>query len=470
MSAVFTLDEVLSATAGRLHGEPLPGVTFSSVSTDTRALGSGALFVALVGERFDGHMFLAEAAKQGAAAALVQSGVTLPAGVPSSLRLIAVEDTLVALGRLARHHRRRFSIPIGAITGSNGKTTTKEMVAAILETGGPALKTQGNLNNEIGVPLTLFRLEPTHTAAVIEMGMNHLGEIARLTAITEPDAGLITVVQAAHLEGLGTIDNVGKAKGELFHGLSERATAVVNLEDPRIVAQAKSSGRRMLTFGRGPDAAVRLVEASSRGAEGQLLKISHQGMTHEVPLHFLGDHNALNATGAFALALALGFSAERCAQGLSRARPHDRRLQLVPAQHGVQVLDDCYNANPSSMAAALETLATQAVAAGGRAIAVLGDMLELGAEEARAHRELGERTAAVAPVAAFFGPRSAAAAEAARTHIDSAHFTDMDALLAWLMPRLKEKDTVLVKGSRGMRLERVVQALTGTAAAGDGHL
>lgn len=460
--ARFTAQEILEATKARACAAG-PG-TFSAVCTDTRALLPGSLFVALVGERYDAHQFLDQAARGGAVGAVVEAGLAR-AATPEGFALFEVSSTLEALGALARLHRRRFGGPVGAVGGSNGKTTTKEMVGAILATRGPALKTEGNFNNEIGVPLTLFRLEPTQVAAVVELGMNHAGEVARLTAIAEPDAGLITVVQPEHLEGLGSLEGVARAEGELFFGLKPSATAVVNLDDPLIVAQAKASGAKTLTFGRAEEAQVRLVSVEARGREGLTATVRHAGVDHPIRLAFIGEHNAQNATGAFALALALGYSPAECVAGLEAARPYARRLNVVEAPGGVTVIDDCYNANPASMQAALETLRT--LAQGGRAIAVLGDMLELGSGEEEAHRELGARAAALAQKVAFFGPRSASGAEAAvAQRLEARHFTEVEPLVDWVKPELKAGDVVLVKGSRGMRLERVVAALTGQPAGG----
>jgi UDP-N-acetylmuramoyl-tripeptide--D-alanyl-D-alanine ligase len=466
MAVRFSEDQVLEATSGRWLQRGARA-SYEAVCTDTRQLAPGCLFVALEGERFDAHRFLADAAAGGAAGALVQAGKPLPP-LPPGFGVLEVRSTLAALGALALFHRRRFKLPVGAVTGSNGKTTTKEMVAAILSTRGPALKTEGNLNNEVGVPLTLFNLLPSHVAAIIEMGMNHAGELSRLTAFAEPDAGLITVVQPAHLMGLGSLEGVASAKGELFRGLRRGATAVVNLDDPRIVQQAQGLAARRLTFGRGPEADVQLLEVRLRGREGMTLEVRCDGQRHEVPLAFVGEHNAQNATGAIALALALGYRAAECVEGLSQARPHARRLNVLPTAAGYTVLDDCYNANPASMEAALQTV--ERLAEGGRPVAVLGDMLELGDDEAREHARLGARAAAHARVVAFFGPRSAQGYQAASALGQAAaHFTEIEPLLAWLRPRLEAKDVVLVKGSRGMRLERVVHALTGQEAAEGGH-
>jgi UDP-N-acetylmuramoyl-tripeptide--D-alanyl-D-alanine ligase len=378
---------------------------------------------------------------------------------------------LAALGALARFHRHRFRVPVGAVTGSNGKTTTKELVAAILATRGPALKTQGNLNNEVGLPQTLFGFLPSHVSAVVELGMNHAGEIGRLTAIADPDAGLITSIQPAHLLGLGSIEGVANAKGELFRGLRSEATAVVNADDPRVVDQAKLVLCRKLTYGRAAQADVRLTRVEPQGTKGQQLGIAYRGQEYAVALSLLGAHNALNAAGAFALAVALGLRPEECVAGLGSATAHTRRLEVGKTAAGVTVIDDCYNANPASMAAALATLADLAV--GGRGVAVLGDMLELGLEEENAHAELGALAAKSAGRVAFFGPRTKGSLKAASSLGDAArHFDDVEPLVAWLQQSLTAADVVLVKGSRGMRLERVVDALLppkDSQSSGGGH-
>ncbi len=468
MAVRFSDDQVLKATGGR-RVRPGARASFDSVCTDTRALRPGCLFVALKGERFDAHEFLFQAGEGGAAGVLVQAGATYKMPSPE-IAVYEVPDTLVALGALAKAHRARFKIPLGAITGSNGKTTTKELTGAILETRGASLRTQGNLNNEVGVPLTLFELTPRHVAGVIEMGMNHPGEIGRLVAIAQPAAALITVVQPAHLEGLGSIDGVAKAKGEIFEGLAPGATAVVNVDDPRIVAQAArcQPGVKQLTWGRAEGAEVRLTRVEPHGRDGLAITVHHAGKDWPIALNLIGDHNAHNATGAFALALALGYSPNECVRGLEAAQAHARRLQLLDAPGGVTVIDDCYNANPASMSAALDAL--KGIAVEGRAVAVLGDMLELGAGEAKEHETIGVKASDIAALIAFFGPRSKAgwAQAAKKLGANARHFEDVGELNAWLKSQLGKGDWVLVKGSRGMKLERVVDALTGRQSGG-GH-
>jgi UDP-N-acetylmuramoyl-tripeptide--D-alanyl-D-alanine ligase len=467
MAVRFSQMQVKDATGARLVRAG-SRASFDAICTDTRSLTPGCLFVALQGETFDANDFLLQAAEKGAAGVVAMAGRGGALEGKPDVTVFEVPDTLHALGRLGRAHRERFKIPIGAVTGSNGKTTTKELIASILQTRGPALKTHGNLNNEIGVPLTLFGLEPRHVAAIVEMGMNHAGEIARLTDIARPDAGLITVVQPAHLEGLGSIEGVAMAKGELFEGLGPAATAVVNLDDERVAGQAARAKGKVLTFGRSAKAEVRLTSVTAQGREGLSLSIDAGGKTFEVALRLVGDHNATNATGAFAMGLALGYQPEECVRGLESAQAHARRLQLLDAPNGVTVVDDCYNANPASMSAALETLS--GLASRGRPVAVLGDMLELGADEASAHTQMGITASDRAQVVAFFGPRMRAAhAQAVKKLGEAArHFDDVAALAAWLAHELKAGDVVLVKGSRGMRLERVVEALTGQTSSG-GH-
>jgi UDP-N-acetylmuramoyl-tripeptide--D-alanyl-D-alanine ligase len=467
MTATFTSDELAGATGGRWIGAP-PG-EIAGISTDTRSLQAGSLFVALRGERFDAHEYLAEAAARGARAAVVaESRAALRQGQGgrplevAGLSLLAVPDTLAALGAIARHHRRRFSIPVVAVTGSNGKTTTREMIASILGTMGPVLRNEGNLNNEVGVPLTLLGLSAAHRFAVIEMGMSHPGEIARLAAIAEPQVGVVTLAAPAHLEGLGSVEAVADAKAELYQGLPAGGIAVANADDARMLKRAEASGRRLLTFSARPERRgdVVVLEILSQGADGLrfVLVIGNR----EVPVHIpglVGAHNASNAAAAAAAAVAMGASDREIVRGLAEARPVGRRLRLETLPSGLRVIDDCYNANPASMGAALRTLSD--VAAGGAAAAVLGDMLELGAFEAEAHKTLGEEAArsGVRRLAAF-GPRSRLTAEAARAAgLPAFHTEDIQELIRWARAEVGPGGVLLVKGSRGMKLERLVEAL-----------
>ena len=467
----FTTREVLAATGGALVGGGTNERSFGSVTTDSRAVTPGALFVALRGEKFDGADFVAGAATVGAAGAVVERSRAHELAVPPGFAVFAVPDALAALGRLAAFHRERFRIPIGGVGGSNGKTSTKEMVAAILARRGPVLKTEGNLNNEIGVPQTLLRLAPEHRHAVVEMGMNHPGELTRLAAMVRPSAALITSLAEEHLEGLGTLEAVAEAEGELYRGLVRGAPAGVNLDEPLLVAQAKAAGVRAITFGRADGADVRLAGVTPTSS-GVVAHVARGAQTFDVPLAFLGGHMAANACGAWALGLALGFTDSEIAAGLPDARGIGRRMRLGVRLGGGALVDDCYNANPGSMAAALATVeGLVRRAPGARAVAVLGDMLELGPGELALHRALGAEAARRGvQLLVAFGPRSretAAGARAAGLDADAILETDDPAdAAAWVAARARPADVVLVKGSRGMRLERICDRLTGEVAAG----
>jgi UDP-N-acetylmuramoyl-tripeptide--D-alanyl-D-alanine ligase len=379
------------------------------------------------------------------------------------LPVLAVADTLRALGAIARHHRRRFAVPLVGVTGSNGKTTTREMIACILATRGPVLKTEGNLNNEVGAPLTLLGLGPEHRAAVIEMGMNHAGEIDRIARIAEPRVGLVTLAAAAHLEGLGSIDAVADAKAELYRALPPDGIAVANADDERMLHRALASSRKVVTFSAVPgNADVSVLRIEPGAADG--LRFSLGIGNRELPVHLpalVGAHNAANAAAAAAAAVSLGCTDREVVAGLARVAPVGRRLRLERLASGLLLLDDCYNANPSSVAAALRTLADLARAEGRRRVAVLGDMLELGPVEVESHRRLGEEAARAGVEAlAAFGPRSRHGAEAARAAgLPAFHTEDMPALVEWARATVRPGDALLVKGSRGMKLERLVEAL-----------
>jgi len=478
MSARFTAAQVAWAAGARLISGA-PEQVLAGVFTDSRAPVPGALFVALVGERFDGSKFAAAAARAGAAGVLVPA--TASARVREELAaqglrpaLLASADTGRALGALAHAWRENLhDVNVVCITGSTGKTSTKELVAGVLETAGPTLKTEGNLNNEVGLPLTLLRLSPEHRNAVIEAGMNHLGEIARLAAWADPDVGLVTNVGPVHLEGAASLDGVAHAKGELFHALRERATAVANADDPRVLQQARLSRRRLITFGSSSSAHIRLVSAH-HGGPGLRVEIAFpDAKVRMAELRLIGTHNGHNAAAAAAVGFALGIEPDHIVRGLGNARTTGRRMRPVQLPGGGLLIDDCYNANPQSTKAALLTL-THLVRGKGRAIAVLGDMLELGPTELDLHRDVG-RFAAGAGLALLvcFGTRARAIGEGAtEAGIPSGHvnYTDDPAEAVEMVRRqMRPADVILVKGSRGMKMERISDPLAGVAPEQGAH-
>ena len=420
-------------------------VAITAVSTDTRNLPSGCLFVALKGPRFDGHGFAAKALEQGAAAVMVAAS-TNPKVSPALL----VDDTLQALGRLAAWHRGRMPARIAAITGSNGKTTVKEMLAAILavEAGeAGVLATEGNLNNDIGMPLTLLKLTPQHRYAAIEMGMNHPGEIDYLTRIARPDVALVNNALRAHLEGLGSVEAVARAKGEIYAGLSDDGIAIVNADDPHAeLWRSLAAPRKVMSFGFAVNADVRIIPDS------QLALATPAGRI-EAKLQVPGEHNLRNAAAAASLALALGIPATSIAQGLAAYAGVKGRLQSHACILGATLIDDTYNANPDSVLAAIQVLAARP----GRRILVLGDMGELGPDAAELHREVGERARA-AGIDRLLCLGEMTLNSVAAFGEGAMHFERIEELLAEIECALAPEVSVLVKGSRFMQMERVVKS------------
>jgi UDP-N-acetylmuramoyl-tripeptide--D-alanyl-D-alanine ligase len=463
----WTVSEILSATGGVIAGPGVPTDVACSVSTDTRCLEPGALFVALHGERRDGHSFVVEAARKGATSFLVDH---VPEGA-ETLPLVRVADTLKGLGDLAAWTRNREPLSVVAVTGSNGKTTTKEMIAAICVAAGfpepraGVLKTQGNLNNLIGLPLTLLRLRGDEAVAVLEMGMNRPGEIARLTEIARPDYGVVVNVGMAHIEGLGSMAGVAAAKGELFAGMSPGGTIAVNVEDEWVCRIAAPFPGRKIHFGCGAEVEAR--DVVDLGVDGVAFRLCVGRRTARVRLPLPGRHNVTNALAAAAIAHAMGMDLDVVAGGLGSTLAVPMRMQVCRLANGVTVVNDAYNANPSSVEAALETLSRVP----GRLVVVLGDMRELGGESRRAHLEVGERAASLGVHRlVLLGDCAEALAAGARRagmtpealSLCSSHAEAADAVAAdW-----RSGDTVLVKGSRGMKLEQVVRLLEEAGAAG----
>jgi UDP-N-acetylmuramoyl-tripeptide--D-alanyl-D-alanine ligase len=426
-------------------------VRFDGVSTDTRTIAKGDLFIALKGENFDGAKFVAQAVQAGAVAAVVNEGSVL-AGVDCPV--LFVPDTRLALGALAAYWRKQFDIPLLAITGSNGKTTVKEMLAAILvaHVGEDAvLATRGNFNNDIGMPLTLLKLRTQHRYAVIEMGMNHAGEIDYLSRLAQPDVALVNNATGAHLQGLGSVEGVARAKGEIFGGLKIGGTAVINTDDAHAgLWRVLASEHRVSDFALGQEAEVKGIwQAQGYGGE---LRVHTPTIELRIALQVPGEHNARNALAATALALSVHVPPSTIKRGLEAFGGVAGRLQRKQAQQGATLIDDTYNANPASMHAALEVLAQAA----GKRIFVLGDMGELGDGAAQFHREIGF-TARELGIERLLALGELSAQAVAEFGNGSTHFKDVDGLLAALKQELDADTTVLVKGSRFMKMERVIQ-------------
>ena len=445
----------LGEAAGLLGAKAtVPQARFDGVSTDTRAVKAGELFVALRGERFDGHDFLGVAAERGAAGAMVDRRYAKTTPLPA----VVVEDTRRALGELARHWRRRFSPVLVAVTGSNGKTTVKEMLAAIFRAhaGEAALATTGNLNNDIGVPLTLLRLRAAHRWCAIELGMNHPGEVAALAGLAAPTVAVVNNAQREHLEFMSSVEQVAAENASVYDALPADGVAVVNADDEHAdYFRQRARPRRVLDFGLQGAAVSGSYQLGALSSE-IAIRTPH-GEAHAT-LAIPGLHNVRNALAATASAVAAGVPAASIGAGLSAFRPYTGRLQVKQGRGGLTIIDDTYNANPDSVRAAIDVL----VSCPGPTALVLGDMGEVGAQGPQFHREVGEyaRERGVARLLALgAATRDAVAGFGAGAQ----HFEEVEDLVAALAAK-----TVLVKGSRFMRMERVVAALTGTAAQG-GH-
>lgn len=451
---MMTLAEAKQALGAVLSDPSAAGLSFDSVSSDTRESLSGKLFVAIKGERFDAHEFLAQAAARGAVAALVdlRAGLVAPAGLP----LLRVDDTRAGFGRLAAAWRQRFAIPLVGITGSNGKTTVKEMCAAIFRAwkGQDAvLATQGNLNNDIGVPTMLLRLHAGHQAAVIEMGMNHPGELAWLAGLVRPRVSIVTNAQRAHLEGMGGLHAVAVEKGEVFRVLDAEGVAVINADDVHAdYWRANCGAGRCVTFALEHAADV-TADYTIDGLQTAVTLRTPQGVAR-LTLCAPGVHNVRNALGAVAATLAAGAPLEAVVAGLDGFSGAKGRLQRKSVQRGATLLDDTYNANPDSVRAGIDVLASMP----GRKFLVLGDMGEIGSMSAQYHDEIGgyAKSAGIDRLFAL-GEQSRLAAR--NFGEGGAHYESPETLLAELEPLLGEDVVVLVKGSRFMRMERVADAL-----------
>ncbi len=446
----FTLQEVCEATGACVNGGA--EIRFSGVCTDTRKIKQGDLYIALQGESFDGHQFAAEAAQKGAA------GIVAAKEIALDIPVFKVKDTLAALQALAKFHRLRFSIPVIAITGSNGKTTTKDMVAAALTSSYRVLKTQGNFNNEIGLPLTLLQLTQEHQAAVVEMGMRGLGQIRELMQIACPTHGIVTNVGETHMELLGSLTAIAAAKGELVEELPETATVFLNHDNTYVRQMAALAKGKVVFYGCDPASDVQALGNTYRNGRTTIDLRTRQGNWQlEIPV--AGRHNVYNAMAAVAVAEALGIAKEKIAAGLSSLELSEMRLH-VERRGEVCIINDAYNASPMSMLAALDALEE---VSSGRRVAVLGDMLELGEVAAEAHARVGRYAAqSGVEVLIALGPWAKHLADAAKCDTISenavVYWTESPSeAKSFLRQTLQAGDTVLLKGSRGMRMEQMME-------------
>lgn len=456
---MMTVQEAAHALHADWRGE---NVLFTGVSTDSRTTQPDDLFVALAGTQFDGHRFISDARAKGAVAALVEKKTDM-AELLSGFGWIGVSDTRLGLGQLSALWRARFSLPLVAVTGSNGKTTVKEMIACIFReavamkasdsASGNVLATIGNLNNDIGVPQMLLRLRKQHAYAVIEMGMNHAGEIAYLTRLTKPTVAVITNAGVAHIEGLGSVEAVARAKGEIFEGLSGDGVAIINADDNHATLWRKlAENRRIIDFGINQPAQVSAQLQPHSSAVQWQLKLP-TGCA-EIRLRVPGQHNIRNALAAAATAIAVGINKQAIIAGLQAFKGMQGRMQEKRGLYNATLIDDTYNANPESMKAALAVLASAA----GKKVLVLGDMAELGPTAAEFHHQIGVE-AAQAGIEELLALGDLSKYTAAGFGSSARHFTTMDALLAEAEKLLDINVTMLVKGSRFMQMERVIRRL-----------
>lgn len=452
MMRPVSLSELAAPLGGRLQGGDC---RFGSVSTDSRALAAGDLFVALRGEHFDAHDYLQQVAEEGAAGAMVSA----PAEV--ALPQLVVKDTRVGLGRLGAFNRDLYTGPLVAITGSSGKTTVKNMVQAILSRHGETVATQGNLNNEIGVPLTLLRFSGQTRYAVVEMGAARAGDIAWLCELGRPTVSVLVNAMPAHLEGFGSVDDVAAAKGEIFDGLGQGATAVINADQPWAAQWRRRAGTaRVLDFGVREPAAISAGGINARGVEGVGFTASTPAGDMAVRLALPGEHNVANALAAIAVGLALELSLTDIRDGLESLRPVGGRLCPRRTPGGFTLIDDCYNANSGSVRAAIDVLA----ACPGRRSLVLGAMRELGSDSDMLHRQVGEYARA-SGIERFWGVGPEVRPAVDGFGAGAGYFADRAAALDGLAGVFGEDDTVLVKGSRGAGMEQIVEALLAVPAA-----
>ena len=460
----FTIRQIIEATKGQLLTSSSMDLDaeVSGVSTDTRTINKGELFIPLVGEIFDGHYFLDKAIEKGASAILIHRDDAdfLPELFPQ-VAVIKVADTLRALQDLAAFQRSRFNIPVVAVTGSNGKTTTKDMIALVLSEKYKVLKTQGNLNNEIGLPLTLLGLEDDHEVAVVEMGMNHLGEIHRLAEIAKPNIGIITNIGVSHIQNLGTRENILKAKMEIFDFFTSEDNAILNGDDEYLSKITGELPFQIKYYGTKDIAGIRAENISLLGEQGISYDLKIGDKMYPIEISIPGKHNVYNSLAAAAVGNLMGIGLPDIAKSLKSYRSGDMRLNIFSIDNNIKVIDDVYNASPDSMKAAIEILKDLGE---GRKIAILGDMLELGDYSQKAHTEVGETVAhkgidiliTVGKESKFIG---AGARNCAMDNQSIIHLECNKDVIEYLDTFIEQGDKILVKGSRGMKMEEIVDYL-----------
>ncbi len=459
----WTTSDIVSATGGEFcFGDPER--RFFGIAIDSRRISPGELFVAIKGEVHDGHGFADAVVQAGTGGVLVdkQLAGTLPMErwEKQQVTCVTVDDTTRALGDLGRYNRHRAGIPVVAITGSNGKTTTREMTAGVSSRRFRTLTPMGNFNNEIGMPLTLLSLQDDHELAVLELGMNHPGEIRRLGHLCHPDIGVITNIGPAHLEGVGSIEGVAKAKAELLETINPDGTVVLNADDPRVARLAGATANRIVDFGLSEKAAVRGLDVKADGKTASFT-LSFPGGSVPIRLKVPGRFMVSNALAAAAVGHCLGQTAEEIRAGLESFDPVRGRMNICSPGNGLHLIDDTYNANPESMAAAIDAL--QSLRGRSRGIMVAGDMLELGRHAASLHRDVGVKAAgsgiARLYVTGEFARSVAAGAENQGMDSKSIILGTKEDIIENLISRLRPDDWVLVKGSRGMRMEQIVDGI-----------
>ena len=451
------MTEIADAVAGELINEE--DFRIDSISTDTRQLEPGDLFIALLGENFDAHDFLAQAFEKGARAAVVESGREYDVKKP----LIKVEDTTRALQDLAAYYLEQLSLTVIAVTGSTGKTTTKDLTASVVKQRYETLKTQGNFNNEIGLPLTLFRLDESHEAVVLEMGMRGVGEIAHLTEIAPPDIGVVTNVGKTHIELLGSVAKIAQAKSELVQSLDEKGTAILNADDERVKAMSELTKANVIYYGINKEANLKGREIRTLTSPDRVsFQLEVGTKSSEIMLPMPGEYNVYNALAAAAVGRELGIDLAEIKEGLATASLTDKRNQIIKSAQGIKIINDTYNANPTSVRAGLNTLSQIAE---GRKIAILGDMLELGEVAEKEHYKLGSVIIEEGiDYLITIGDLALKIAEGAEDKgLDKSKiftYNRKREAIDKIEEIMETDDTILVKASRGMKLEEIVASIS----------